>query len=459
MKKNNIILSLLFTSLLFTPCLTNAEPSTTLEPTPSPSSTPSVSSTPSPTPTPNATPTPSPVVEDIILSLNKDEINLDAGKSETLVATTNQENAIIEWSSSNDNIASVDQNGKVTAKDLAGSVTITAKIKDTDIEKTCTVKVTRTVSKDATLKKITLKNGTLDKTFESSNLEYKVTVDSDVNSLNFTVVETNDSHAAYLITGNEKLKNGSKVKIVVTAEDKETTRTYEFEIIKDTTSLALKSLKINGYALNEVFKADTLKYTADIPYEIDTLTIDAVLEDTGASKTINGNKNLQVGKNSIKIVVKDENGNSRTYEIIATRLEKAEVEENKTSIITSSNITNDDDNSSNNINSSNKNNPNSSDDSFLKYFIVSLACFILFLIGGIGIYFYIKTSPRRLKKELGLTNKTKNAESMENKEENKGNINSIMDEKLIETREFKQEDLLDKNNQTENLFDNNSEDV
>ena len=31
---------------------------------------------------------------------------------------------------------------------------------------------------------------------------------------------------------------------------------------------------------------------------------------------------------------------------------------------------------------------------------MSFACLILFIIGGIGIYFYLKTSPKRLKKEL-----------------------------------------------------------
>lgn len=450
MKKNKIFLGLLLTNLLFTPYLVKAEPEEALEPTP----------TVTPTPSTSPTPSPSEVITEVTLSLNKDDLSLDINKSETLVATTNQEDAIIEWSSSNEKIATVDENGKVTSKDLAGTVTITAKIKDTDIEKTCTVKVTRTISKDATLKKIELKNGTLDESFEPSTFKYKVTVDSNVNSLNFTTIETTDSNAAYHITGNEKIKNGSVVKINITAEDKETTRTYEFEIIKDSTSVALKSLKINGYALNEVFNKDTLKYTADIPYEIDTLTIDAVLEDENATLTITGNKNLKVGNNSVKVVVEDENGNSRTYVIVVTRLEKVEVEENKTSIITSSDSdVSSDNNDSTSINTNDKNNTNSSDDGFLKYFIVSLACLILFIIGGIGIYFYIKTSPKKLKKELENANKIKKEKTKQESEEVKGNINSIMDEKLIETREFKQEDILEINNQAENLFDDDSEDV
>lgn len=445
MKKNNIFLGLLLTSLLFTPCLVKAEPEENLEPTPT------------------VSPTPSEVVTEVTLSLNKDEINLDVGKSLTLVATTNQENAIIEWSSSNENVATVDDNGKVTANNLAGSTTITASIKDTDIKATCIVKILRVVSKDATLKSLTIINdtGTLDQTFKSDQTNYNITIGKNVSKIEFDY-ELNDEHATFFGPSNNKnLKNGDKLEFKIVAEDGETSKIYTLTVVKDSTSLALKSLKINGYALNEVFKADTLKYTADIPYEIDTLTIDAVLEDNSANKTITGNKNLKVGKNYVKVVVEDENGNSRTYEIVVTRLEKVEIEENKTSIITSSDSdVSSDDNDSTNINTNDKNNTNSSDDSFLKYFIVSLACLILFIIGGIGIYFYIKTSPRRLKKELNNLNKVlDNSDTISPKEEINSNISEIMDEKLVETREFRQEDILGKNNQTENLIDADSEDV
>ncbi len=78
------------------------------------------------------TPTPDSV------SLNKDTLNLEVGGSETLVATV-VGSATAVWTSSNTNVATVDQNGKVTAV-AEGTATITVTVGTaTD---TCTVTVT-----------------------------------------------------------------------------------------------------------------------------------------------------------------------------------------------------------------------------------------------------------------------------------------------------------------------------
>ena len=76
------------------------------------------------------------------VTLNKTETTIEKGKNETLKSTINPTNTTdspkITWSSSNNNIATVDNNGKVTAKSK-GTVTITAK---TTNGKTATCKVT-----------------------------------------------------------------------------------------------------------------------------------------------------------------------------------------------------------------------------------------------------------------------------------------------------------------------------
>lgn len=61
--------------------------------------------------------------------LNKNNLSMEIGQSETLIATIKPDNATnksITWESSNTSVVEVDQNGKVTAKNN-GSVTITAK--------------------------------------------------------------------------------------------------------------------------------------------------------------------------------------------------------------------------------------------------------------------------------------------------------------------------------------------
>ena len=72
--------------------------------------------------------TQTPVVEVESVSLNKSEMTLTEGKSETLAATVtpeNAENKSITWSSNNEAVATVDVNGTVTAKS-AGTAVITA---------------------------------------------------------------------------------------------------------------------------------------------------------------------------------------------------------------------------------------------------------------------------------------------------------------------------------------------
>ena len=82
-------------------------------------------------------------------------------------------------------------------------------------------------------------------------------------------------------------------------------------------------------------------------------------------------------------------------------------------------------------------------------------CFILFLIGGIGIYFYMKTSPKKIKNELkNLNNKKKQQESpiLEVGNEKQEALKEVMNEDLMKTKEFSKEELIDKE-ETENLFD------
>ena len=80
------------------------------------------------------------VSEPTSVLLNKTSLTLDVGKSYTLTKTVSPSNAVTSytWSSSNTSVATVDGNGKVTAKAL-GTATITVK---TSNGKTATCKIT-----------------------------------------------------------------------------------------------------------------------------------------------------------------------------------------------------------------------------------------------------------------------------------------------------------------------------
>ena len=77
------------------------------------------------------------------ISLNKESLSLKTGESETLIATVSPDNATnkaVAWESSDDTVATVDDNGKVTAV-KKGVVTITATTEDGNFSATCEVSV------------------------------------------------------------------------------------------------------------------------------------------------------------------------------------------------------------------------------------------------------------------------------------------------------------------------------
>ena len=126
------------------------------------------------------------------VSLNKKELSLTEGESETLTATVKPDNATdktVTWSSSDASVATVDATGKVTAV-KAGTATITAKAGDKSA--TCTVTVK---AKVIPVTSITLNKASLDLT-EGETETLTATVGPD-NATDKTVTwSTSDSSVA-----------------------------------------------------------------------------------------------------------------------------------------------------------------------------------------------------------------------------------------------------------------------
>lgn len=105
-------------------------------PTPTPSETPIDPDNPTPTPTPTGPE----IIKPTAIYLDKQRLDLTVGDTERLVATISPSEAegIIEWTSSNENVAIVSNTGEITAVNQ-GSATITAKIDN--LSATCSVTV------------------------------------------------------------------------------------------------------------------------------------------------------------------------------------------------------------------------------------------------------------------------------------------------------------------------------
>ena len=327
------------------------------------------------------------VTEKITITLNKEQLELTEGESETLVATvTNSENTSVKWKSMDETIVKVDMNGEVTALS-PGKTIIMASIDDNTLD-TCEVTVkAKQLSSDASIKSLNLTVGTLNKTFSPNDLDYTITIPAGTKELNIKdAITLNDSKAGLLVSGDSNLKNGSKITAVVTAENGQQ-RTYTFTIVKEAIDLSLKSLRVTGYTLDQAFDPNTLNYTLTIPYEAQDVTIQAAAASSEASVSVSGATGLEVGKSVVTVTVSDADGNKREYKITVTR--EAETEENEEEENISSTSSSTSNQTSKDVHEDNRK------DRTLQYVLVSIGCLILFLIGGFGIYFYIKTSKKK----------------------------------------------------------------
>ena len=81
----------------------------------------------------------------------------------------------------------------------------------------------------------------------------------------------------------------------------------------------LSSLSVNGATLTPAFAAGTISYDiGEVEYAVSKLDIKYTAEDSKSKVTVSGNS-LKVGKNTVTVTVKAENGTSKAYKINVTR--------------------------------------------------------------------------------------------------------------------------------------------
>ncbi len=134
-----------------------------------------------------------------------------------------------------------------------------------------------------------------------------------------------------LITLKFKVNNvgaGTNVNISVSnivmtdgsAESNLGTASYSTSIAAPLSSNAnLSSLSVSEGALKPGFSTGTTTYNlGEVDYSVSKLNISYKTEDAKAKVSINGNS-LSVGENTVSVVVKAENGTTKTYKIVVTR--------------------------------------------------------------------------------------------------------------------------------------------
>ncbi len=199
------------------------------------------------------------------------------------------------------------------------------------------------ISNNPDLINLTLSQGTLSPAFSASSTSYTDTVVNSVTSM--TVTPTTAGPGATISVNGTAVANGTAsqaislnlgnntINVVVTAQDGTTTKTYTITVTRLRSSNAdLSGLTISQGTLTPAFAAATTSYTDSVADTVTDLTVTPSASDTNstirvngtivASGTASGSISLNLGSNTINVVVTAQNGSTtKTYTIIATREE------------------------------------------------------------------------------------------------------------------------------------------
>ena len=105
-----------------------------------------------------------------------------------------------------------------------------------------------------------------------------------------------------------------------TGNDNNANKDNENKEEKKSSNASLGSLVISAGTLSPKFSAATKDYTATVDYSCSSLAVTANPADPKASVTsVTGNDSLEVGENTVSVVVTAEDGSTSTYNIVVTR--------------------------------------------------------------------------------------------------------------------------------------------
>ena len=232
------------------------------------------------------------------VSLNKNNLTLDVGKSDTLTATITPSNATnqnVAWSSDNETVATV-SNGLVTAI-APGTATITVTTEDGSKTATCTVIVHTATTITTQPQSVSVTEGqsaTFSVTATGDNLRYQW----QINSGNGWSAITGATDASYTIDRTTTAMSGNQYRCIVIGDGGETTSSaatltvrpyeppytgkYSYEIVSDVGENG--TIDVDRYATEG--DQVTITVSPDEAYLLDDLTVtsggkDVALTDNG----------------------------------------------------------------------------------------------------------------------------------------------------------------------------------
>ena len=196
------------------------------------------------------------------------------------------------------------------------------------VRKTYTINVNRKDNRSSNnrLASLNVNGAELNPKFSSDNESYNVSVPYSIANLSINARAEDSKSNVNISSTALTAEETTDVRITVTAENG-STKTYVIHATRGkdpskilSTNNYLASLNISSGVLSPQFNKEQEKYIVYLPYEIDSINIDGIVEDTKyATIKKEGPDKLSIGNNNYKLIVTAEDGSTKTYTIIVSR--------------------------------------------------------------------------------------------------------------------------------------------
>ena len=173
---------------------------------------------------------------------------------------------------------------------------------------------------------LNVNDGALNPSFSKNTLEYNISVPFSVSNLKIDTKVEDSKSKVNIYNNNLVSEETVKIRIEVVAENG-SVRNYIINATRGkdpdkplSNNNYLANLTVDNGILSPAFNKEQLNYIVYLPYEYETINIDAIVEDTRYAKIErSGDSNLRQGNNPFTFKVTAEDNTTRTYTVTVVR--------------------------------------------------------------------------------------------------------------------------------------------
>ena len=178
---------------------------------------------------------------------------------------------------------------------------------------------------DIRIERVTANKKYLFTSVTNEEYQYELTVPNEVANLDISVIPSSTEATVEITSLSKNRSYGLMVgdnffNAKVISANKEKSQNYILKVTREKSSnTGLSSLTVDSYSLTPAYSDNVNNYQVTVPYEIETVTVNATRqEETETIKGL-GNKNLAIGTNEVELEIKAEDGTIRKIVITIER--------------------------------------------------------------------------------------------------------------------------------------------